>query len=679
MIRGTAGFRKWSQKQGPEEDRQVRSALSVERCSLLPLAGGEALLHVAGRWSPEVPAGVELLAATGSLHPPVAPGPRIADGLWSASFAIDGDAADAPLLLVTKTDGPWRLPRPQLNPTPAPARPTEAVAEAVSPELKQLRLRCERDERTLADLREKLVKAWSEVGEMRELLGGREAEHELAAQRWASSDAIIVELEARLENSERELAARRAALESECERLQQELSHRAREGAQQTEELRAQAAETLASFEKARAESDTLRARLADARALADETLTAAAAAARELAVERARAAESSRLAEELGERLATAEGELAEARERLAALEAQLADAEQRAAAIGAENTTLMAQVEETQSALHAAATDAEQARRRIASLEGEVAEAEGRAEAAAAERATLAGQLEEAHTAVAATEASAGEAGERIAALDAGAADAAQRAETATAEIESLTVQLAEAKTALESATTRAKVAAEATAAANGRAHAATAEATVLRERLETAERTSADATAGATELTQERDRLAKELDELSGSATVREGIRRRSKVAARVYQEALDQLEAERTRAQAAEIELASTRDQLGAAQRELEEAVSRAATAAAEAETETAPEPEPLNPRDEEVEDDLRHLLAMRSRELEELRTALNEQRARYAAVASQLTPQELAETAEKRDERPWTALDEDLLDRIARAKELSSQD
>ena len=65
--------------------------------------------------------------------------------------------------------------------------------------------------------------------------------------------------------------------------------------------------------------------------------------------------------------------------------------------------------------------------------------------------------------------------------------------------------------------------------------------------------------------------------------------------------------------------------------------------------------------------------------MRQRELEELRSALNEQRARYAAVASQLTPQELAESSETPEERPWTAIDGDLLDRLTRAKQLTNED
>src|SRR5690349_20614191 len=119
MIRGTAGFRKRSREQGPKDNLAQESAgegPAVERCALLPLGDGQALLHVLARWTPDAPEGVVLLSAgAGSPHRPIAPGARVNDdGLWSASFAIAADAADGRLLLATPAVGPWMLPRPEL-------------------------------------------------------------------------------------------------------------------------------------------------------------------------------------------------------------------------------------------------------------------------------------------------------------------------------------------------------------------------------------------------------------------------------------------------------------------------------------------------------------------------------------------------------------------------------------
>jgi hypothetical protein len=63
---------------------------------------------------------------------------------------------------------------------------------------------------------------------------------------------------------------------------------------------------------------------------------------------------------------------------------------------------------------------------------------------------------------------------------------------------------------------------------------------------------------------------------------------------------------------------------------------------------------------------------REKLVQAWRELEEARTALSEQQARYAALAGAAEP-EAPVTA---DEKPWTALDEVLLKRLARAKQFT---
>ncbi|MEA2412263.1 MAG: hypothetical protein QOC77_2824, partial [Thermoleophilaceae bacterium] len=90
-------------------------------------------------------------------------------------------------------------------------------------------------------------------------------------------------------------------------------------------------------------------------------------------------------------------------------------------------------------------------------------------------------------------------------------------------------------------------------------------------------------------------------------------------------------------------------------------------------------------EAATPAQATTEADLRHLLADTQRDLDEARAALNEQRARYAAVASEAawdSPSPGLHPPDDGDaqpaERPWTAVDEDLLSRIARAQEFAAR-
>ena len=77
----------------------------------------------------------------------------------------------------------------------------------------------------------------------------------------------------------------------------------------------------------------------------------------------------------------------------------------------------------------------------------------------------------------------------------------------------------------------------------------------------------------------------------------------------------------------------------------------------------------------------VENDLRHLLEKRERELEAVRAELAEQRTRYAAAASAVPPAEEppADAIAGAKAEPWSRVDEDLLERLARAKSLAGQD
>jgi hypothetical protein len=114
----------------------------------------------------------------------------------------------------------------------------------------------------------------------------------------------------------------------------------------------------------------------------------------------------------------------------------------------------------------------------------------------------------------------------------------------------------------------------------------------------------------------------------------------------VAARAYREALAELDAERGERERLEAEAAGLAEQL----RQLEQQL--------------------VEENVEHAESDLRHLLDARERELDLLRAELAEQRSRYSAVAGGPAAASPA---------PWSRVDDDLLERIARAKDLAGQD
>ncbi|MEA2469886.1 MAG: hypothetical protein QOE38_885, partial [Thermoleophilaceae bacterium] len=117
-----------------------------------------------------------------------------------------------------------------------------------------------------------------------------------------------------------------------------------------------------------------------------------------------------------------------------------------------------------------------------------------------------------------------------------------------------------------------------------------------------------------------------------------------------------------------------------ERLAKAERELSEA--RAELDATRKQLADGPR-EAATPAQATTEADLRHLLAVTQRDLDEARVALNEQRARYAAVASEAAWDSPAlhpadDDGAQPPERPWTAVDEDLLSRIARAQEFAAR-
>jgi chromosome segregation ATPase len=195
------------------------------------------------------------------------------------------------------------------------------------------------------------------------------------------------------------------------------------------------------------------------------------------------------------------------------------------------------------------------------------------------------------------------------------------------------------------------------EALAAERARANEAARQVEVNGERLATTERELAAVKAATGQV----EGLAEALEAESARA---DEASRRVEEAGRELATAREQLAAEEARADEAARRTAEAEWQLAEARERL-----------VKAETTTSDEPTPAQAV---VETDLRHLLETRERELESLRQELAEQRSRYAAVASEVPPTEEppAETIENATAEPWSRVDEDLLERLARAKSLA---
>jgi chromosome segregation ATPase len=336
MNDGTAAVRKRKLLRGPRRKDDEMSWQGVEEtalhvvelCEILPVDHETALLRVAARWGGPPPVEVAVRFGDAGLAPAVAPGPSCAaDGLWSAGFEIPAASAGGELVLMTQSAA-WLLPLP----TPLAGGPAGQSTKP-DPEVpleEQLRLRRELAERELEELRGKLIQAWGEVAQARLTLDGREAEYDAAQQQEREALAMVAEIRKQAARTEGELNACVRQLETECDRLRNELAGR--------EETTATAAALREQVEAARARIEQLDTQLTEARTVAHDAMDVAARAARELVLERAKVEETTELSGYQGERLAISERELGEARTELAAagerttqLEAELAAALER------------------------------------------------------------------------------------------------------------------------------------------------------------------------------------------------------------------------------------------------------------------------------------------------------------------------------------------------------------
>ena len=143
--------------------------------------------------------------------------------------------------------------------------------------LEQLERRCEISERNLTDLRQKLLLAWTESSELRQLLDAREGTHERTKHEVRRRRAAERELRVLLGRQERDLVAARERMEDRCAELADELAKReagARLTHDELEEARARtlrlqedARNALRDFEQARGEAERTRVELEQLRA----------------------------------------------------------------------------------------------------------------------------------------------------------------------------------------------------------------------------------------------------------------------------------------------------------------------------------------------------------------------------------------------------------------------------
>jgi chromosome segregation ATPase len=177
--------------------------------------------------------------------------------------------------------------------------------------LDQQKKRCMHSEHNLAALRDKLVLAWTEAAELRELLDDREATHESSKEEARRRRATERELREVLDRQESELVAARESVEQQCEALSQELARResgeqlAREELDTARErqaaLQEASREALEIYQQARSDAD-------ETRSLLDQAREASAAAA-------AKAEESQAEAESVKAELEAVKTQLEEAR----------------------------------------------------------------------------------------------------------------------------------------------------------------------------------------------------------------------------------------------------------------------------------------------------------------------------------------------------------------------------
>jgi chromosome segregation ATPase len=631
-------------------------ALELEACDRVEVAADQAMVRVAGRWTPAAPVEVALQVGHDILLP-LPPGPSTgADGIWRAAFALESADDASPLALLTDSGTrvvlagaeaagapaastvapepevePLPLPLPDPEPEPEP-EPLPDIAAERDPDLEeqlanalddladahaiadQLRKRCELSERGVAEFREKLVQAWSEANEMRLLLEERESAHVKATERARKVDTRIAAVEQRLAERQRALVESREELKRHCEALESELVSRARsessararaeDAAEREAHLRAEVDAAVARSEQAQASVEALRDQIDAMRAAADQ-----------------------------------AERELTNAREREAELQAQ-----------AAESNNVKGELEAARASAEQAQQELAAARERMAQLEEHTTQGVASSEQAHAAAEAARAELEAAHASAEQAQQELASARDREAKLQADSKDALARFEQVQWEAETARKELEAARAAADSAN---------------------AELTEARDELSTLRKNTIS-------LSQSEHALRTKLDSLTRGDVGDSGrLQRRQKVSARAYRDALAQVEVEQAERQRLEAEAAS----LAARVRELESMKPPAVepAAASEALAKRLKDMEEQLEARTQVEADLRRLFETSQEELETARAEAAEARGRLASTPVPAPAGDNGEPHKAKESQPWTGVDQELIDRIAKANQLAGSD
>ena len=266
-------------RRGHAEGEVAPSAsFEIEHCEYVPVDAASALLRLEGHPVGDLdPATLRLTVREHGEHDQLAPPVLTAEGRWRLAFGIPAVAVGAEELADLRA----RLDRERGGRLRAEEELGNSSLDLADAQalLEQLRRRVDISERNLGDLRQKLIVAWTESSELRQLLDDREDAHEKAKAEARRRRAMEGELRALLTRQEEELSAARDDVQRRCDELAGELSRR--EAGEQLaigelEEARVRAValqdaarSALEGFEQARGEADQTRSLLDQARASA--------------------------------------------------------------------------------------------------------------------------------------------------------------------------------------------------------------------------------------------------------------------------------------------------------------------------------------------------------------------------------------------------------------------------
>src|SRR3954453_12805022 len=248
LLRLKRGGRKHRAKQvndAPNAGAAAPAEFQVDRCEYVSVDARSTLLRLEGRPGERLEVGglsvVTHTAPGQETHSLLLPPTSVESGRWLIAFGVPTAAVEDPDARFELSDGNCTV---AVLPSPAElAEPTEEAAPSAE-EVRDLRVRLDRErngrirveeqlgdnaqdltdaravleqlekrcaisERNLAELRQKLLFAWTESGELRELLAACERSHEKGKNEVRRRRVAERELRALLGRQERDLTAAR--------------------------------------------------------------------------------------------------------------------------------------------------------------------------------------------------------------------------------------------------------------------------------------------------------------------------------------------------------------------------------------------------------------------------------------------------------------------------------------